>query len=188
MARIIQKSGGEVDYLRAMKLIYLADRESIVKRGIPIIGGRYYSMPKGPTIGNVMNFVTQRNAPRWKELIAARVGNQISLVSNPKCEFLSESEIQILDEVVKEHRNRTTEELVKWCHAHCPEYKHVKVGRQTISVEEILKAEGKSPQRIECVVREGLDLAELDSLLSLKPGACSRIGILARRPSVVRSF
>jgi uncharacterized phage-associated protein len=166
VARIIRQSGQSVDYLRVVKLIYLADRKSIAQRGIPIVGGHYFSMRKGPVNGDVMNFVTQRNAPRWKDSIAPLKGHSLSILAEPEYDSLSESEIRILDGVVEEHLDQTTEELVQWCHDHCPEYKHVFFGRREISVESILRAEGKPVEVINRVVRDGQVLADLDHLLT----------------------
>lgn len=167
VARIIRQSGHGVDYLRIVKLIYLADRKSLSKRGIPIVGGHCFSMRKGPVNGDVMNFVNQRNAPGWKKVISPRKGNTLSVISEPDYDSLSESELQMLDEVVGEHSAKTTEELVEWCHENCEEYEKVGVTeRKPISVEAILQAEGKTKARIACVVREGSSLAKLDQLLA----------------------
>jgi uncharacterized phage-associated protein len=166
VARLIQKSGKNADYLRLVKLIYLADRKSILERGMPIVGGKFYSMRKGPANGDIMDFVKCRNAPRWKELIAPLSGHSLSILSEPDCGSLSESEIQILDSVVDQHSDKTTEELVQWCHKNCPEYKHVMWGRKEIGVEAILSAEGKSAESIARIVSEGMALAELDHLLT----------------------
>jgi len=167
VARIVRQSGGAVDYLRVVKLIYLADRKSILKRGIPIVGGHCFSMRKGPVNGDVMDFVNQRNAPGWKKIISPRKGNALSVISNPDYDSLSESELQMLDEVVLEHSTRTTDELVEWCHRNCEEYEQVGASeRKPISVESILQAEGKTKARIARVVNEAESLAKLDQLLA----------------------
>ena len=103
VARLIQRSGAPIDYLRLVKLVYLADRRSIIDRGIPIVGGQYYSMRKGPAIGEVMDFVNRRNAPHWKEIISPRFGNEVRLAGVPDFGTLSGSELDILDGVVTEH-------------------------------------------------------------------------------------
>lgn len=167
VARLIEKSGGPIDYLRLAKLVYLADRESIHARGIPIVGGHYFSMNKGPTIGEIMNFVGSRNAPGWKTTISPRFGNEIRLQGKPTYEALSESEVSILDATVQSHSMRTTDELVEWCHKNCPEYEEVPVrSRKTITVESILKAAGKSPKKIQALIQEAQSLAKLDEMLA----------------------
>lgn len=166
VARLIEKCGGEADYLRIIKLIYLADRKSILTRGIPIVGGRYFSMKRGPVIGEVMGFVNCRNAPRWKGFISARKGNVINLTAIPKYESLTESELEILDSVVKEHTTRSTDELVTWCHKHCPEYEHVDSGRKVIELESILKKERIPSIQIQRISERAAQLSDLKAVLA----------------------
>lgn len=167
VARLICKSGGSVDYLRIAKLIYLADRKSIERRGIPIVGGKYFSMQKGPTISEIMNFVGRRNAPGWKEAISPRHGNTIRLQKAPSFSGLSPSELEILDSTLTEHSQRSTEQLVKWCHDNCAEYEDVpKNTSKPISVESILKATSKSSNQIAKVLKEAQSMEALEALLA----------------------
>ncbi len=167
VARLLEKSGGETECLRLIKLIYLADRDSIIRRGVPIVGGRYFSMRCGPTIGAVMNFVNRECvAPKWADHISPRKGNILKLTAPPDYGSLSQSEIDILDGVVEEHASRTTTALVRWCHHYCPEYERVFWGRKSIEVESILRAGGKTADKIHKVVKEAEELAELDAVLA----------------------
>jgi uncharacterized phage-associated protein len=166
VARLLEKSGGQADYLRVIKLAYLADRDSIIRRGVPIFGGHYYSMRLGPTVGEVMNFVSQRNAPGWTEHIAPRKGHKLTLTSPPAYESLSQAELDILDGVVEEHASRSTNDLVKWSHKYCAEYEYVFWGRKDIKVESILRAGGKTADTIHRVVKEAEEFAELDAALA----------------------
>ena len=167
VARLIEKSGGSADYLRVAKLIYLADRKSLLARGIPIVGGHYFSMKRGPTIGEIMDFVQRQNAPDWKATISPRHDNTLRLKALPDFGALSEAEMEILDGIVKEHEGKSTGQLVDWCHTHCKEYEDVPTGkRKDISVESILRAEKRDERKISRVVREAESLAKLDALLA----------------------
>jgi len=42
------RSGGSIDKITALKLVFFADRYHIRKYGRPIIGDEYFAMPKGP--------------------------------------------------------------------------------------------------------------------------------------------
>jgi len=165
--RLLEQEGGRADHLRLAKLIYVADRKSLIERGIPIVGGTYYSMAKGPMISETTNFALRQNAPGWKEHISVRYGNEIKLLKPTKISSLSDSEIQILDSVVEDHRERTTEELVEWCHKNCPEYKEVAPHKRLpISVEKLLAAGKKSERQIAAVVNRASADLELTSLLA----------------------
>jgi uncharacterized phage-associated protein len=166
IARLIERSGADVDYLRIAKLIYLADRRSILERGLPIFGGKYYSMRRGPTIGEFMDFANQRNAPGWSEFISPRRGNALNLLAKPHYQSLSDYEKALLDAVVAEHFNRSTTDLVEWCHKHCTEYEEVESGRRPIEVETILKCGGKKKAHVAKVVAMAQELEEMDALLA----------------------
>ena len=160
-------SSGSIEYLRMIKLAYLSDRESIIKRGIPIVGGRYFSMHKGPSISELMDFVKAQNAPGWKKLISARVGHVVTLNDHPDFDLLSESEMEILDSVVAQHASQTTEELVHWCHDNCPEVEKVlPFNRRPISIEKILSSEHVPKEKAAEVVSELESLEKLDALLN----------------------
>jgi uncharacterized phage-associated protein len=167
VARLIEKSGAPIDYLRLSKLVYLADRQSILDRGLPIVGGHYFSMSKGPTISEVMDFVNQRNAPQWKEMISPLYGHEIRIKGKPTYGALSQSELNILDSVVTQHAQSTTEELVDWCHQNCPEYEEVPRGkRKPIHVESILKGAKKGTKQIQKILQEAAEIEEMDKLLA----------------------
>lgn len=166
VSRLIQESGADVDYLRVIKLVYLADRESILERGTPIVGGHYYSMPKGPVIGEVMTFTKCRNAPGWDGVIDHLRGHALNLIAEPSFDFLASTELDLLDSVVKKHFNRSTLDLVHWCHKHCKEYESVWFGRKPIAVESILRAEGKPDTQIKRIQELAAELSEMDALLA----------------------
>jgi uncharacterized phage-associated protein len=45
---VARKNGGEINKMKALKLIYLADRYHIRKYGRPVVGDDYYAMKQGP--------------------------------------------------------------------------------------------------------------------------------------------
>jgi len=165
-ARLLEREGGRADHLRLAKLIYLADRKSLVSRGLPIVGGTYFSLRKGPMISEMTNFANCLNAPRWKECISPRFGNEIKLLKKVDYVELSQAELEILDATVDEHKNETTEELTQWCHENCREYENVFWTRRPITVEKLLKAERKSPKKIAEIIQRAESDLELDALIS----------------------
>jgi len=54
---LIQKEGGHLNVMKLVKLLYLLDRLSIARRGIPVVGGVYYSMRNGPVTSEVLDLV-----------------------------------------------------------------------------------------------------------------------------------
>ena len=124
-------------------------------------------MRKGPTISEVMDFVKYRTAPEWKETISPRHGHEVNLQGSPSFSSLSQSELEILDSVVLQHAERSTEDLVEWCHENCPEYEKVRQdARKPIEVESILVGASKSADQIQKVIQDAAEIEELNGLLA----------------------
>src|SRR2546425_12624302 len=72
-ARLIAQSGGEMNYLALMKLLYLIDREALIRFGRPITGDKVVAMKHGPVLSRIYDLVSQKNqgAPEsdWHKFI-----------------------------------------------------------------------------------------------------------------------
>ncbi len=51
------KQGGMINILKLVKLLYLADRESLQKHGNPISFDRLVSMDHGPVLSRTLNLI-----------------------------------------------------------------------------------------------------------------------------------
>jgi uncharacterized phage-associated protein len=60
-ARLLKLRGGSMSYIKLMKLLYLADREALIRWGRPITTDRYVSMDNGPVLSRIYNLI--RNEP-----------------------------------------------------------------------------------------------------------------------------
>jgi uncharacterized phage-associated protein len=169
-ALFIQREGGEVNVMKLVKLLYLLDRLSLVRRGLPVLGGDYFSMKNGPVTSEVLDLINAGQlegfTTDWAEFISDCAEHKLALRAAPDTERLSESELQLIGEVFTEHGRKTTFELVEWCHRHCPEWRPVTRGRHEIRVEDILEAGGRSQDYIERVVAEATESERLDALLA----------------------
>lgn len=54
-AYFLQCEGGRMAILKLMKLLYLAERESLERYGMPMTGDRLVSMDHGPVLSNTLN-------------------------------------------------------------------------------------------------------------------------------------
>lgn len=124
------RAGGAINILRATKLIYLADRNSLAQRERPITGDNFVSMPFGPvntyTYSYMNGDVTDR-AEDWAEFIGARQRHSIPLsraVTNDDLDELSRAELRILEETWAAFRDIDDQfELAEWTHRFCPEWR-----------------------------------------------------------------
>jgi len=94
------------NYMRVLKLLYFADRESIRETGSPITGDRFVAMKHGPTLSYLLEFVNQQrfDNAEWDEYIE-RIEYEIRLVKDPGNSELSRYEINLLKKIWDENRN-----------------------------------------------------------------------------------
>jgi len=167
----LERSGGQINVMKLVKLVYLLDRLSLDLRGIPVVGGDYLSMRNGPVTSELLDLI---NAGRlagesdssWERSISDRLNHEISLESKSKREYLSDNELELIERIWSEHGKLNQWELVDWCHKHCQEWKPLDHGCAPISVEQLGTALGKSPDALNRLVREAAELNQLDEIFA----------------------
>lgn len=151
-AIFVDKCGREVEVLKLVKLLYLAERKSFERRGGPIFGGSYFSLPHGPITSEGLDLINGRgdevDQAYWDEAITRRNGNDLQLKRDPRTAKVSAAERLILDEIFSEHGGRTAGELRNWCHRNLPEYEEVEQGRRPITTKELGLAVDSDPASI----------------------------------------
>lgn len=166
----IQKEGGEINIMKLVKLVYLLDRLSLQRRGVPVLGGDYLSMKNGPVTSEFLDLINSGNLAGsesdWEDFISDRTDHKVALKMPPTEDRLSESELLLLNEISTQHGAHDTFALVEWCHRHCPEWRPVTQGRREILVEDILEAIGKPPAQIQKVVEDEMEARYLDNMLA----------------------
>ncbi len=106
-----------------LKILYLADRKSLIRRGKPITGDQMFSMPHGPVLSRIYDLIkTGDDTQPWYEYLMDREANTISLRSAPHTDELSDFERGILREEFDQYRTYTFGELKALTHE-LPEYK-----------------------------------------------------------------
>ena len=141
-----------LDQYKACKLIYLGDVEHLERFGRPITYDSIFATKNGPVPSMTYNIIKgNANARRrinFDDLPFDRKveGKSIYLV-NPKravnMKKLSESDIQILDEIIEKHAHQNFDELFNLTHEHIA-YKNAwdaggQKGRVLMRVEDMIK-------------------------------------------------
>ena len=94
---LAQKVSGP-DIYGICKLLYLVDKTSLEKYGRFIFGESYFAMKEGPTPSNVYDLLKQ---VAKKPVYGLSVeGNQVIPLRNPDLDYLSESDIECLDQII----------------------------------------------------------------------------------------
>ena len=169
-ARLIQHSGGEMNYLALMKLLYLADREALLRFGRPITGDRLVAMKHGPVLSRVYDLVSQKKqeAPEseWHQFIPRPNAYVFTVRFSgvPDTGELSAAELALIDEVYARFRGWDEWRLVDHTHK-LPEWRHPKGTPVTIPFEDILRGAGVSKRDIEAVAENAEADRCMDSAL-----------------------
>jgi len=150
-AYLLDRARTRMKYLKLMKLLYLADRESMKRHGHPISGDRYVSMNHGPVLSNTLNLINgavKFQERGWDYWIADKADYVLSLkrrVTRETLDELSDADINVLHDVFAKFGRVNQWNLVKYIHRYCREWKDPCGSSIPISYEEIFKALGRSP-------------------------------------------
>lgn len=112
-----------MNYMRLLKLLYLADRESLRETGRPITGGPVAAMQRGPVLEDVYALIRgqHREMPLWSEFFR-KDRYDLEVLKEPDVGKLSRYEIGKLQEVAKRHEEDDEWSLVQLTHE-LPEWK-----------------------------------------------------------------
>jgi len=169
-ARLIKRAGGAMNYMVLIKMLYLADRETLLQWGRQITGDEYFTMKLGPVLSHVHDLITEEQPPEevhpWTESIS-RTKWDVVLISDAGDSELSEAEEEVLDSVFSKFCGYLNDPFgfPDWIHIHLPEIKEIKGGRIPLSLSEIMTAGKKSYEEIAIVLEEIEMLENIDALL-----------------------
>lgn len=96
----LHRHGGALEVLKLVKLIFFADRLHLFRYGRPITGGIYCALPHGPVADALYNDLKAQSAghPGAEDSPFIRVGNKIQAAVSVDEEYLSESDLEALEE------------------------------------------------------------------------------------------
>ena len=101
-----QEPGRRINYMKLLKLLEIAERESLRDTGNMITGDRLVAMDRGPLPSNVYNLIKGEHigVPHWDTFID-RERYHVALRRNPGVSRLSRFEIEKLQQVTTRHEN-----------------------------------------------------------------------------------
>lgn len=171
-ARLLSREGGRMNHMKLIKLLYLAEREAIVRYGRPITFDWYYSLPHGPVLSYTLNNINSENGPKeegyWAAVISERRGHQVGLKDrscDPPNDQLSPAEEALLDEIFEKYGHQNQWQLRDFSHT-LPEWQDPKGSSLPIHLRDILLAEGFTDD----------DVAEIEEDLRAEEEAARLLG------------
>jgi uncharacterized phage-associated protein len=141
-----------LEYISLLKLLYIADRESLAERGAPITGDLPVAMRNGPVLSAVyalVNHEREEDLPLWLRYFH-REDYDLEMKEDPGTDLLSRYEERKLSEIAERFAKFSWRDLVRYTHAfdewkiNNPEDEGVNV--LSISIDDILNAVGRRDQ------------------------------------------
>ena len=166
-AQVIFLHGGRLNYMKLIKLLYLADRESLIDRGMPITGDAMVSMPHGPVLSNTLNLINEGEhggSRYWYESVTGPSSWEVGLVhKNPATDLLSRYEVDLLEKIVGKFRAFSQWDLRDFTHD-LPEWGDPDGSSYPIEPKEILEAAGATDEEIRRYTIEAEELWRMKHL------------------------
>ena len=155
---LVKKTDFSLNYTKLIKLLYLADRESLRLSLQTITGDSYTSMDSGPVLSKLYDLIkgkgSEKNQNLWDSRFTKNGYDLVAMTDRIPQSELSAFEIKILDEIYEKFKDTDFNGMIKYCHNNCPEWKNPNGSSISIKPKEILKSIGKSPEEIEWILAE----------------------------------
>jgi uncharacterized phage-associated protein len=160
--------GGQIHYIKLIKLLYLADREALIRWGVPITTDRYVSMNNGPVTSKILNLITDdRPKPVWSEFISAPLGDyEVKLLKKAPIDRLSRAEEKLMKEIFEKYGHMNRWKLIDDVMHKLPEWQDPEGSSIPISFRDILHAAGEEEAEIQAVMRELHSIDEAEESLA----------------------
>jgi uncharacterized phage-associated protein len=170
-AYFLQKRGGRMAYLKLMKLLYLADRESMDRYSAPMSHDSHVSMPQGPVLSTTLNLITgQIQSAVWRSWVTSEARFEVSLSRDASdldlLDELSDADVEIMDHIWDQFGQMNRWDLVQFTHDHLPEWIDPRGSSSPINPRAVFRALGKDEQQAELLARELFERKSLGRAVS----------------------
>lgn len=142
---LARKKDGKINKMKAIKLIFLADRLHLRKYGRPIVGDMYWAMKLGP-VGSLTKNIAELSSISEEALIYAKKyikpadNNKRTIISlkQEDLSVFSKTDIECMESVYKEFSDKDQFELAEITHEYPEWIKHKKElenGKKRIKID-----------------------------------------------------
>lgn len=148
---LLHANGGRMNYMKLLKLLYLADRQSLIDTGYTISGDTLVSMDRGPVLSKTYELINWGDAEsEWKKYISDPDHYEVRAICESEYGALSDYEEELLLNVFEQFRDFSQWDLVNYTHE-LPEWTDPRGSSRPIDARVILREAGKSDEEIEAV-------------------------------------
>lgn len=163
VAYLLKLSGGRMNYTKLIKLLYIADRESLRENGFPITGDTPVAMKNGPVQSLTYDLIKgdAEDAPAWSRFFKTEERDLV-LREDPSEGKLCRYEVDKLDEVYNQYKSKDFGAMIDIVHEF-EEWKRNDPGDSSklIPLEDILEAVGRAKD-IDMIKEEAEAAEQLD--------------------------
>lgn len=145
-ARFLCRGGGRMTVRKLVALLYLTDRQALLRWGRPLTFDAYFSLPQGPILRATLDKINEPVSPGdpsyWHTVISERSGHSVELLRSdppPRTE-LSPAEEKLLDQIWDEFGDKSGWELGDYSRS-LPEWQDPEGSRRPIHVQDMLMSE-----------------------------------------------
>lgn len=154
----------QIEILKLIKLLYLADRESTDRYGEPISYDKMVAMDHGPVLSRTLDlingFVSDDDGAQWDAWISDRRSHSVALrrsAAREHLDQLSDADIEVLSAIWKRFGQLSKWQIRDYTHDHLSEWSKPEGTSHPISEYRLLRALGRSEREARetaAVIRE----------------------------------
>lgn len=168
-ALLLKLRGGQMSYMKLIKLLYFIDREALLRWGRPVTTDSYVSMDNGPVVSRIYDLIREEPEPKgiaiWRTYISEPRNYEVVLSGDPGDSELSRAEDGLIREVFDKFGRKSRWELRDYSHT-LPEWNDPNGSTIPISIRDILAAEHKTETEISQIESELESLALAEMLIA----------------------
>lgn len=166
VAFLLRKWGGQENYTKLLKVLYLADRKSLLERGTPFVGASFCNMKNGPLASDVYNQIKgDKRGDYWAAHVETKEYDLV-LIKDPGDDDLSEYQEELLEGLFKKYRNHTYSQMINIVHKLREWDKSVGNSSRPLEPEVILKAADVPQEKIDRFEALDRQRSEVQQLIS----------------------
>ena len=154
-ALFLKLRGQEMSHLKLLKLLYLAEREALLRWRRPIFFDLYVSMDQGPVLSHTFNVLNgdSQGEGIWSKNISPPSKFEVKLIGEIDTSSLSEAEEGLVREIFDRYGKLSRWEIRDLTHE-LPEWQDPKGSSFPIHYKDILEGEGMTPSETASIVDE----------------------------------
>jgi uncharacterized phage-associated protein len=147
-AILLRIEGGRENYTKLLKLLYLADRRSLLETGRPITGSSFVNMANGPVLSEVYECIKCEPGSGLWDCHVRTDGYDVELLADAGDDQLSDYDVQILTELAEKYRDVSYTKLITVAHQ-LPEWRHPEPAKvASLPAVDVLRAVGEDDETI----------------------------------------